>query len=142
MATATAEHEDAIKDWIKGFEELPAERQENLKKWFATQKIIIDNSGQTPKEWFSLIQWAMDNPFDYSFINDFPDVAESGAGAKAKDAAEKVDATRGARQMVGGETKHHAPEGKGIQEKATSDKGVERELFDRFMKERLGGGRK
>jgi hypothetical protein len=141
MAPANAEHEDAIKDWIKGFEELPAERQENLKKWFATQKVIIDNSGQTPKEWFSLIQWAMDNPFDYSFINDFPDGAE--IGVKAKDAAEKVDTTRDARQMVGAQVNRSAPDGKGIQEKAGSEKGgVERELFDRFMKERLGGGRK
>lgn len=141
MAQVNAEHEDAIREWIKGFEALPEDRQDALKRWFATQKVIIDASGLTPVEWFSHIQWAMDHPFDYSFIMDFPDAAE---GAGVADGTERGDATRGARNLVGAQTVKTAPtEGtKGITEKGKAEKGVERELFDRFMRERLGGGRK
>lgn len=140
MASVGAEHEDAIREWIKGFESLPADRQDALKRWFATQKLIIDNSGQTPAEWFSHIQWAMDHPFDYSFILEVPDIAEPGAAVA--DAAERTDATRDARNLIGGQVARNAPDGKGITEKGKAERGVERELFDRFMKERLGGGRK
>lgn len=130
-------YENEINEWMKSFEALPPERQENLKKWFATQKIILENAGLTPEEWFGYVQWAMDNPFDYGFIRDFPDAPEAGPVA---DAAERSDATRDARKLVGGTTAAAAPDGPGLKSKATSDKGLERELFNRFMRDRLGGG--
>lgn len=140
MASAGAEHEKAIQEWLKSFEALPKEQQDNLQRWFATQKIIIDNTGLTPEQWFGYIEWAMDNPLDYSFILDFP---AEGAGVDAEDEAQIGDTTRDARKLVGGETKVSAATGEGgMQDKATSDRKVERELFDRFMKERLGGGRR
>ncbi len=132
------EHENEINEWLKTFEKLPEERQEQLKLWFSTQKIIIDNSDLTPEDWFQYIEWALDNPFDYSFIEDFPDVEAAGAS----DTTQKDDTTRGARELVGAETKKNAPQdGEGIQKKAKKE-GIERELFDQFMKNHLGSGRR
>lgn len=140
MASVGAEHEQQIQEWLKAFEALPKEQQDNLQRWFATQKVIIDNTGLTPEQWFGYIEWAMDNPFDYSFILDFPADASATLG---EDAAQIGDTTRDARKLVGGDTKVTAATGEGgLQDKATSDRKVERELFDRFMKERLGGGRR
>jgi len=133
MASVGAEHEEHISEWMAAFDELPPERQENLKRWFATQKIIIENSGLTEEEWFGHIQWAMDNPFDYGFIKDFPDVPEAVTEA---DAAERSDATKQARALVGGQVEARAPDGPGIKDKAEAKEGLERELFDRFMQNR------
>lgn len=140
MASHGAEYEDAINEWIKAFEGLPEDRQEKLKMWFATQKIIIENSGLSPEEWFGYIEWAMDNPFDYSFVKDFPDTAE----AADEDSAARSDETRGARDFIGADgARKPLADGPGITEKAKSEKKLERELFDEFMKNRLGGsGRK
>lgn len=137
MASVGAEFEDDINDWMEAFKHLPEDRQDNLKRWFATQKIIIDNSGLTPLEWFEHVQWAMDNPFDYSFVLDFPEQAEHDVGA---DSAERTDATRGARDFVAGgkAAPKVAPDGPGIQDKAQSERKLERELFSNFMKGRLG----
>ena len=128
--------DEVLEDWVQAFEALPEDRQENVRKWFATQRVIIEASGLEPQEWFSYVEWALDHPFDYSFIQDFPDV---GNGAGTTDGAERVDGTRKPRELVGGNTKVAAPTGEGIQEKAQSGKGLERELFDNFMRNRLGG---
>lgn len=133
MASVGAEHEEHIAEWMKAFEVLPPDRKDNLMRWFATQKIIIENSGLTDHEWFSHIQWAMDNPFDYAFIKDFPDIPELTTEA---DAAERSDATKKARALVGGQVEARAPDGPGIKEKAAAKEGLERELFDRFMQNR------
>ena len=45
MASEGAEHEDRINDFMKQFEGLPDDRKDNIFKWFATQQIIIDNTG-------------------------------------------------------------------------------------------------
>lgn len=131
------EAHEVIEGWMEAFQSLPADRQDKLRMWFATQKLIIDHSGLSPEAWFGYIQWAMDNPLDYSFVNDFPDRDDlSGA-----DSAERSDATRAARELVGGTTKFSgAPEGEDISKKAQAKQGLERELFDRFMSGRLGGG--
>lgn len=137
MASVGAEYEEQIQDWMKSFETLPEARKDNLMRWFATQKVIIDNTGLTPEQWFGYIEWAMNNPLDYSFIMDFPETEESKA-AMAEGSAE-----RDARKFVGGNVPTKAAtDGPGMQDKAQSERKVERELFDRFMKERLGGGRR
>lgn len=133
MASVGAEHEDQINDWMRSFKELPEDRQDKLKRWFATQKIIIENSGLSEEEWFTYIQWAMDNPLDYEFIKDFPDIPEARPEA---DAAERADATKKARQLVGGQVAAVAPDGEGIKDKAKSEGGLEKELFERFMQNR------
>lgn len=141
MASVGAEFEDQINEWMKAFEALPADRKENLKKWFATQKIIVENSGLSVEEWFGFIRWAMDNPLDYSFILKFPDSGE--VATEGGDTARRSDETKDARRLVGGDAvKVPLEDGPGIKDKATSDRGIERELFNEFMKNRLGGGRK
>ena len=137
MASAQAEFEDDINEWMESFKGLPEDRQENIKKWFATQKVIIDNSGLSANEWFTYIQWAMDNPFDYSFILDFPEPVEHDVNA---DSAERSDTTKDARDLIAGgkADPKMAPDGPGIQEKAQSEQSLERELFSNFMKGRLG----
>lgn len=127
--------EDAVlEDWISAFEALPEAQQENVRRWFATQKIIIDASGLEPREWFGYVEWALDHPFDYSFIQDFPD-----SGAAAKDGAERRDETRRSRELVGGQTAVSMPSESGLKDRGRSARGLERELFDNFMKNRLGG---
>lgn len=134
MAGVGAEHEDQINEWMRSFEALPEERQDKLRRWFATQKIIIDNSGLTPDEWFEYVHWALENPFDYAFIKDFPDMPEADL---TSDAAEKGDATKKARELVGGQTAAKGPlAGEGIKEAAKSEGGLEKELFANFMKNR------
>lgn len=133
MASVGAEHEDQINEWMRSFEELPEDRQDKLKRWFATQKLIIENTGLSDEEWFTYIQWAMDNPFDYSFIMDFPDKPEV---VGETDAAERGDGTMAARNLVGGAVPARAPDGPGLEEKGKSEKGLDRELFDRFMRNR------
>lgn len=137
MVTAGAEFDDDINQWMEAFRGLPEDRQDNIMRWFATQKVIIENSGLSVEEWFTLVQWAMDNPLDYRFVLDFPDQPEHDV---TKDSAERSDATRSARDLVAGgkADPKTAPDGPGIQDKAKSDRSLERELFSNFMKGRLG----
>ncbi len=131
---APREHEEDIEKWMEAFNKLPAERQDKIHRWFATQKIIIEHTDLTVDEWFGHIQWAMDNPFDYSFILDFPDEAADGG----EDAAEVGDDSRDARELVGGQTARNAPDGPNIADKSKAGGQLERELFDDFMKNRKG----
>lgn len=127
--------EDAVlEDWVSAFDALPEDRRENVRKWFATQKVIIDASGLTPEQWFGYVEWALDHPFDYSFVQAFPETGEASA-----DGAERQDGTRASRELVGGQTKVSAPSGDGLKGKSQASGGLERELFDNFMKNRLGG---
>ena len=137
MATVGAEFDEDINDWMEAFRELPEDRQENIKRWFATQRVIIENSGLSVEEWFLLVQWAMDNPFDYSFVLNFPDQVEHDV---ERDSAERSDTTKDARDLVAGgrADPKKAPDGPGIQEKAKVGGSLERELFSNFMKGRLG----
>jgi hypothetical protein len=136
----TVENENEIAEWMKSYEALPEDRRDMIQRWFAMQKLIIESSGIGAEDWFRHIQWAMDNPFDYSFVNAFP---EKEGGALAEDSAKATDETRAARKLVGGEAKK-APvaDGPGIKEKAKSEKGLEKELFNRFMSESMNKGRK
>jgi hypothetical protein len=136
----SVENENEIAEWMKSYEALPEERRDMVQRWFAMQKIIIENSGINAEEWFRHIQWAMDNPFDYSFVLAFPDKDAPNATA---DSAKASDETRAARKLVGGEGKK-APlaDGPGLKEKAKSEKGLEKELFNRFMSESMNKGRK
>src|SRR5260370_42689489 len=131
----TIENENEIQEWMKTYEALPEERRDLVQRWFATQKLIIDNAGITAEEWFRYIQWAMDNPFDFSFVQQFPEKEEAGG---ASDDARKTDETRDARKIVGADTKK-APiaDGPGMKDKAKSEKGLEKELFSRFMSEQM-----
>lgn len=131
------ENENEIAEWMKNYEALPEERRELVQRWFATQKIIIENAGVTAEEWFRHVQWAMDNPFDYAFVSDFPDKPETNVSS---DSAKGSDETRAARKLVGGDTKK-APlaDGHGMKDKAKSDKGLDKELFNRFLSNQIKG---
>ena len=135
MASQGAEHEDQIRDWMKAFDALPEERKELLARWFGTQKLIIDHAGLTEDEWFGYVEWALTNPFDYRFVENFPD---DGHSEGPKDSAEASDSTRVARDFVGFDTQLNAPDGPGMAEKAQSSKRLDKELFDNFMRNRKG----
>ena len=138
MASQGAEYENQIRAWMKAFESLPEDRQTALRAWFGMQKVIIDNSGLSTKDWFEHVQWAFDHPLDFSFVNDFP---AEGASVHGGDASEATDATRDAKEFVGATAKSTAvADGPGLQEKAQSEKAVDKELFDRFMHERMKPG--
>lgn len=136
----TIENENEIQEWMKSYEALPEERRDLVQRWFAMQKIIIEHAGISAEAWFGHIQWAMDNPFDYSFVQGFPEKEET---VSAADSAKETDETRAARKLVGGATKKTPlADGPGMKDKAKSDKGLEKELFNRFMSEQMGKGRK
>jgi hypothetical protein len=134
------EHENEIADWMKSYEALPEERRDMVQRWFAMQKLIIENAGISAEDWFRHIQWAMDNPFDYRFVTEH---FEKEATEVAGDSAKEADETRDARKLVGADTKK-APlaDGPGIKDKAKSEKSVDKELFNRFMAEQMKKGRK
>ena len=75
-------------------------------------------------------------------VADFPE-KEGELGTGEKDSAKETDETRKARELVGAATKKAAvADGPGMKDKATSEKGLEKELFSRFMSEQMGKGRK
>src|SRR5688572_17463764 len=96
------ENENEIAEWMKSYESLPEERRDLVQRWFAMQKLIIENAGTTADEWFRYIQWAMDNPFDYRFVMSFPEKEETHG---ASDSAKETDETRAARLLVGADPK-------------------------------------
>lgn len=125
-----------VDHWMAAFRQLPPASQTALRQWFATQELIIAHSGQSARAWYTRLQWAMAHPGDYSFIDDFP-----APDPKAEDSTERGDATQQARAFVGGDASWQAPATQGIQDKARSERGLEQELFARFMAGRLGGKR-
>lgn len=75
--------DSAGKAWDAAFQQLPAERQEAVKKWFGLQSYLAHALGLAQEEWMKYVQWAFDNPFDYSFIAEFPELVaafEAGDG--------------------------------------------------------------
>lgn len=130
--------DSVLEDWISAFEELPEERQDDLKRWFAMQKIIIEASGLTPEEWFGHVEWALENPLDYSFIQDFPD--EEVDLSNAKDETEE-DSAAAPRAFVGRDVdKKPLVRGEGVK-KMKNGGGLERELFANFMSKHIGRNR-
>lgn len=125
-----------VDDWMQAFQTLPTARREALRQWFSTQELIIEHSGQSASSWYQLIQWAMEHPGDYSFVEAFPAPPPD---TQQPDRAERGDATEQARVFVGGEAGWAAPATEAISDKARSEEGLERELFARFMAGRLGG---
>jgi hypothetical protein len=116
--------------WMKAFEALPKDRQEQLGHWFGIQILVMDNLGVPEDEWFALIGWALDNPDDFSFIDAFP--ASGGPG----DAKGKDDEKSAAIRAVGGTEDKSVATGPGLGEKAKST-GIDRELYQRFMANRM-----
>lgn len=78
--------EEATKAWQQEFEKLPEERQVAVQKWYAIQAYTAEQLGLTVEEWMAHVQWAMENPLDFSFLADFPEVA---AALAAQDGFEK-----------------------------------------------------
>mgnify|MGYP000152981032 CR=1 FL=1 len=69
--------EEAAKAWAQEFEKLPQERQESLKKWYGVQAYTAKELGLELEEWMQYVQWAFSHPLDYSFIADFPELANA-----------------------------------------------------------------
>lgn len=142
------ETESQIEAWMQSFEALPEERRDLIQRWFAMQKLIIENAGVEAAEWFGYVQWAMDNPLDYRFVLDFPDRGERAnspetSSARFQDTSREKDETKKARELVGAAVRKTAvADGPGMKANAKSEGGLERELFDRFMKEQMGKVRK
>jgi hypothetical protein len=120
--------------WMKAFESLPKERQEELSQWFATQILIMENLGIQEPEWFALIGWALDNPLDFSFMDEFLGQSTAEAAGDRREGAETAKAA--ALKTVGGQPEKNVATGAGLKEKAVSP-GLDRELYQRFMADRL-----
>lgn len=127
--------EDVLDDWMSAFEALPEQSQDHLRRWFATQKLIIEASGLSPEAWFGYVEWAIERPMDYSFIEAFP---APEASVDEQDGSE-TDETRASRALVGAELERQAlDQGEGVRT-MVEGKSLEREVFKNFMQNHLGG---
>lgn len=124
--------------WKKAFGDLPEATQERLRHWFATQALIITDLGVPEDEWFGVIGWAMEHPWDRSHLEALPataadqDAAEGGGIAKQRAAA--LDS-------VGVSSSANVATGDGLARRAQGAQavgsGLEKELYQRFMNQRM-----
>lgn len=115
--------------------ELPKDKQDALRHWFATQALIVEVGGIAEEEWAGLLHWAMEHPFDFSFIDELPTEGEE-ADAIRETAKSQSEL---ARERLGQKIERNAVEGKGLRKSATKE-GLEGELFRRFMNNQLNQG--
>jgi hypothetical protein len=120
--------------WMDAVGQLPKPRQEAVAIWMEMQGFIVQNLGVPPDEWLGYVQWALENPFDYSFVEEFPD---DGTYELTEDSATIGDATEAARNVVGSKAAKNVATGDGIQGKRKTD-GIDKELFNRFMSQHMG----
>jgi hypothetical protein len=92
--------------WLRGVAELPEDRKKAVAEWFLLQRLTAEAFGLEEQAWWELIEWAMKNPLDFSFIEDFPDRGEAGA-----DDATEQDGSAAARTLVGSSVGHVAVAG-------------------------------
>jgi hypothetical protein len=119
--------------WLQAAAGLPEDRRAAVAEWFLLQRLSAQALGLPEEAWWDLIEWAMKNPLDFSFIDEFPD-----RGVDESDSTERADGTAPARALVGSEVAHTAvADGPGIAANADSDNSLDRELFNRFMQERI-----
>ncbi|MBK6684175.1 MAG: hypothetical protein IPG45_06860 [Deltaproteobacteria bacterium] len=124
--------------WKKAFGELPEATQDRLRHWFATQALIISDLGIAEDEWFGLVGWAMEHPWDRSHLEALPaseaskDATEGGGIAKQRAAA--LD-------TVGASVSATVATGDGLAQRAqkaqAAGAGLEKELYQRFMNQRM-----
>ena len=124
------------KVWLENYEKLPPGRKKGLERWFATQALIIHNLGIEEEKWFGLIWWALENPLDFSFIEEFP---EGGGPSQKVEKGPQEGAA--ARRFLGadGEKKQVATGGDGVRKSATKG-GLDQELYQRFMANQMRQG--
>src|SRR5690349_77184 len=95
--------------WLEAFDHLPEQRKVALAQWFMTQKLTSQALGVEETAWWELVEWAMHNPLDYSFVNDFPDNRANPDGSPA------AEASLEARELVGAAVSYQAvADGPGI----------------------------
>lgn len=74
--------------------QLPSEQQQAMQGWLGMQMFIADNLGLEREKWFEYLDWAFENPFDYSFMGqglDMNAMAERGEKAASVLGGEKRD---------------------------------------------------
>lgn len=101
-----------------------------LGSWFATQALIIQRLALEEREWFGLIQWALEHPNDFSFMDAVSERRPEDAAEKASTAADQ------ARIAVGGANAKNVATGAGIGEKAKAQ-GLDLDLYKQFMANRM-----
>jgi hypothetical protein len=83
---------------------LPAAQKQAVQAWLGTQMFIAKELGLSSETWFQYIDWALKNPFDFTFVFDVIPEADG-------DAAPATDVKKAA-ALVGAVTKTKQP-GKG-----------------------------
>jgi len=74
------------------FKQLPPEHQQAIQGWLGMQMFIADNLGLPREKWFEYIDWAFDNPLDYSFMG--PGIDAAAMMARGEKAASVIGAER------------------------------------------------
>ena len=54
--------------FLEKVEALPEERKRAVQHWFGTQMFIAKELGLDPDDWFGYLDWALQNPLDFSFL--------------------------------------------------------------------------
>ena len=54
--------------WQEQYESLPAYKQEQVDGWVGTNMFIATELGIAPEEWMAMVQFARDNPEDFSYL--------------------------------------------------------------------------
>lgn len=125
--------------WKKSFGELPEATQERLRHWFATQALIIHDLGVAEDEWFALIGWGLEHFGERGHLEALPGTGPEEDGAEASTDGKQRTA---ALDVVGVPTNSTvATTQDGLAQRAqkatTSGSGLEKELYQRFMNQRM-----
>lgn len=131
-------NEDAIQHLVLMAQQLPEERRLALNQWFAIQRASARSLGIEEAEWWSLIEWAMDNPLDFSFFPELAGEALAAAGAPGEP-GEPVGAEQEAkaRRLVGGAAASAPAQGAPtMADKSQATRDLDREVFQRFLNQR------
>lgn len=92
--------EQASQAWVDEFKKLPEKRQEAIKRWYGVQAYMAKELGIELEEWMEHVQWAFANPFDYSFVADFPEVAAAFLSGDGFEKAQSSAALLGKQEAV------------------------------------------
>lgn len=96
-------------EWQEAFKELEPDKQAAVQGWVNTQMFICRELGLETDAWFEYIEWAFQNPFDFTFAMDAAALANIGADGMASEGKLNKAAA-----SVGVSTKTKLPGGGGI----------------------------
>jgi len=81
-------------DIFDQIDRLPPAQKQAVQSWLGTQMFIAKELGLESETWFKYLDWAIKNPFDFTFVFDI--IEQAGAQAPSEDDVKKAAALVGA----------------------------------------------